>query len=130
MLLQIANGNKQTVRKSKTNEMVNAITSLAKAVQKQNSRQDMIAKTLGQLMEVQGITSQIAVVKKSQEPVRESNPVHTGDLEALSRFIAKSISNPTEANKVEKSQSEKALEEMGDILSGFRGLQSKQTGRF
>lgn len=116
MLLGIM-GKGQTVKKSRPSKMVETISVLAKAIQKQGERQDLIAKTLEGLLSATGITQQIGVMKSANTP--KTLPVQNPDVDALANFIRKSIGQNPTTPQVQKSQSEQVADGINDLLGGF-----------
>jgi hypothetical protein len=113
----------QKVQKAK-DPVLSALENIALVVKQQSERQDLLATSFGQVLDGLGVMKQLDVAKAAQQKKEtEYKPVQTIDTQKFIEGIAKALgSTPAkQENKVEKSQSEKVLDETGDILLSIFG---------
>ena len=110
----------RTVKKTRVNPTIAAMTELAKSIKAMNERQTIIAKSVSKIMDITGITEQFKVSKAAAE--QKKTPVAAMDTEVMKSAFAEmlGIKKPLQSyTGVAKSKNEMVADELGSLLSGM-----------
>jgi hypothetical protein len=115
-LLKIINKSQTKVQKSEINPVVSVIDKVVKTLQTQDEKINSMANAFEQLLDGLGVSKQIEIVQKSQQP--ERRPIMNTDKNEVIKFLSDALSQvkkeeksdqPNQSNVVRKNLSDPIL---------------------